>query len=251
MPRRRWHRGLFLTAGVYNLCWGFWSAIDSQWLFRFTGMAPANHPEIFACLGMVVGLYGLLYFEVVRSPERGWMIAAVGLLGKLLGVIAAIALIRRNIWPPSALIVPLTNDVIWLAPFVLYLRDAWPPPFWRSFVDWADEELEGKPDRHRVVAFEFDSDRSLAELRATFHQAGSTTWMERDSEWHGEYISSVLKEGCMAKLYERTGEPGPRYVIQYKLEPFSEVRESDLLPILVNLLLPAGVRDVKPAEPYD
>ena len=48
-------------------------------------MPLANHPAVFACLGMVVGLYGVLYFEVARDPERGWLIAAVGLAGKILG----------------------------------------------------------------------------------------------------------------------------------------------------------------------
>jgi hypothetical protein len=62
-----------------------YAALDSQWLFRFAGMSPLNHPQIFACLGMVVGLYGLVYLEVARTPERGWPLAAVGLLGKLLG----------------------------------------------------------------------------------------------------------------------------------------------------------------------
>ncbi|HLJ93526.1 MAG TPA: hypothetical protein VKU02_10090 [Gemmataceae bacterium] len=51
-----------------------------QWLLRFAGMPLQNYPEIFACLGMVVGLYGVLYLEVARVPERGWLLAAVGLL---------------------------------------------------------------------------------------------------------------------------------------------------------------------------
>jgi len=40
-------------------------------------MPPLNHPAIFACLGMVVGLYGIIYFEVARVPERAWLLAAV------------------------------------------------------------------------------------------------------------------------------------------------------------------------------
>src|SRR5262245_7222846 len=44
MPRRAWHRGLFVAAGVYNIGWGIWSALDPQWLMRFTGMPPLNQP---------------------------------------------------------------------------------------------------------------------------------------------------------------------------------------------------------------
>jgi len=51
----------------------------------FRRMAPANYPDLFACLGMVIGLYGVLYIEIARRPEYGWLIAAVGLSGKILG----------------------------------------------------------------------------------------------------------------------------------------------------------------------
>src|ERR1041384_5850700 len=85
--RRKFHRLVFIAAGVYNIAWGVYSVYDPQWLFRFAGMPPLNHPAIFSCLGMVVGLYGIIYFEVARLPERGWLLAAVGLLGKILGPI--------------------------------------------------------------------------------------------------------------------------------------------------------------------
>lgn len=126
IPRRRWHRGVFIAAGLYNLAWGLFSALDSQWLFRFAGMPPLNHPSIFACLGMVIGLYGILYLEVARVPERGWLIAAVGLTGKVLGPIGLAGLLWRGEWPPASIVLCLTNDLIWWAPFALYLRDAWP-----------------------------------------------------------------------------------------------------------------------------
>jgi len=122
--RRRFHRGVFVAAGLYNMAWGIWSVADPQWLFRFAGMPPANQPAVFACLGMVVALYGILYLEVARVPERGWLMAAVGLLGKTLGPIGMIWLIRSGTWPPSAFVLCLTNDVIWWIPFALYLRDA-------------------------------------------------------------------------------------------------------------------------------
>ena len=126
IARRTFHRGVFLAAGIYNLGWGVFSALDPQWLFRFAGMAPLNHPEIFACLGMVVGLYGILYLEVARVPERGWLLAAVGLLGKVLGPIGMAGLLWTGRWPPAASVLCVTNDLIWWVPFALYLYDAWP-----------------------------------------------------------------------------------------------------------------------------
>jgi hypothetical protein len=125
MRRRGWHRVVFAAAGVYNILWGLWSVADPQWLFRFAGMPLATHPAVFACLGMVVGLYGILYLDVARAPERGWLIAAVGLAGKVLGPIGMGWLIWTGAWPGRAAVLCLTNDVIWWVPFGLYLWDAW------------------------------------------------------------------------------------------------------------------------------
>ena len=127
IAHRKFHRLMFCTAGIYNIAWGVYAIYDPQWLFRFSGLPPLNHPQIFACLGMVVGLYGLIYFEVARVPERGWLLAAVGLLGKVLGPIGLAGLISSGTWPRSTIVLCLTNDLIWWIPFLLYLYDAWPP----------------------------------------------------------------------------------------------------------------------------
>jgi hypothetical protein len=123
IAHRRLHRAVFFLAGVYNIAWGVYSAICPQWLFRFAHMPDANYPEIFACLAMVIGIYGLLYWQVAWAPENHWQIAAVGLLGKLLGPIGLVMLIATGRWPPRTLILCLTNDIIWWIPFSMYLWD--------------------------------------------------------------------------------------------------------------------------------
>lgn len=124
--RRHFHRVVFVAAGFYNIIWGLYAVIDPQWLFRFARMPQENYPQVFACLGMVIGLYGVLYLEVARVPERGWVIAAVGLTGKVLGPIGLAHLIWSGIWPVRTVILGVTNDLIWWIPFGLYLYDAWP-----------------------------------------------------------------------------------------------------------------------------
>ncbi len=116
---------MFLAAGVYNLAWGTYAVLDPQWLFRVAHMPPASYPEIFACLGMVVGLYGVLYLEVARVPERGWLIAAVGLLGKVLGPIGWLRLVCSGQWPITTAVLCIPNDLIWWVPLGLFLYDAW------------------------------------------------------------------------------------------------------------------------------
>jgi hypothetical protein len=92
---------------------------------RFARMPPQNHPEVFAWLGMVIGLYGVLYLEVARLPEQNWPVAAIGMAGKLLGPLGFAHLLLSGQWPLRAGIIVLANDLLWWLPFALYLHDAW------------------------------------------------------------------------------------------------------------------------------
>jgi len=128
VPHRRRHRAVFAAAGIYNIAWGLFTVAFPQWLFAFAGMPRANHPQAFATLGMVVGLYGVLYLSVAAYPEHGWLCAAVGLTGKILGPIGLFQLIASGTLPPATIIICLTKDIIWCVPFISYLRDARPQP---------------------------------------------------------------------------------------------------------------------------
>lgn len=132
MRRERLHRTTFIAAGIYNIAWGCYAVYDPQWFFRVTGMAASNTPQIFATLGMVLGLYGILYLEVARVPTRGWLIAAVATAGKILGPAGLLWLIVTKTWPVDSVVLISTNDLIWWIPFGLYLKDAW-PAFRREF----------------------------------------------------------------------------------------------------------------------
>ena len=138
MKRRTFHRAAFAAAGVYNIAWGLYSALRPEWLFQWAAMEPPRYPEIFACLGMVVGLYGVLYLQVARRPDAdsSRLIAAVGLAGKIFGPLGWVSLYSTGQWPlapqlPAQLlqqrptpVLVLTNDVLWWLPFGLYLFDS-------------------------------------------------------------------------------------------------------------------------------
>ena len=124
MRRRRLHRSVFLAAGVWNLAWGFRTALDPASFYRAAGLPQPERPEVAACLGMVVGLYGILYLDVARSPETGLLPAAVGLAGKLLGPAGLAVAVHQHRWPADAFRITATNDLIWWLPFALYIHDA-------------------------------------------------------------------------------------------------------------------------------
>ncbi len=134
IARSSFHKTTFILAGIYNISWGLYSSLDPQWLFRYAKMPLLNYPQIFSCLAMVVGLYGLVYFQIARKLEDGWLLAFVGLVGKILGPIGLATLIYTGQWPMATIVLCLTNDFIWWLPFGIYLYDAWPSfiKYWKA-----------------------------------------------------------------------------------------------------------------------
>ncbi len=110
----------FVLAGVYNLAFGLWAGFWPLAFFELFQLEPPRYPGIWACLGMVVGVYGLLYWHVAWKLETGWPIIAVGLLGKVLGPIG-MALSFSDAWPRRLGMLCITNDLIWWLPFGLFL----------------------------------------------------------------------------------------------------------------------------------
>ncbi len=116
----RLFRIVFALAGCYNLAFGMWVGF---WPFRFFEVfqiAPPRYPAIWACLGMVVGIYGLLYWHAAWKPAYGRPIIAIGLLGKVLGPIG-MGMSFSDQWPRRLAMLNLYNDVIWWLPFTLFL----------------------------------------------------------------------------------------------------------------------------------
>lgn len=121
----RWMSGVLRAAGAYNLAWGAFVIFFPQLPFRWAGMEPPNYPEIWQCLGMVVGVYGVGYVIAAVDPLRHWPIVLVGLLGKLLGPIGMLWSILHGRLPSAAGWTCVTNDLIWWAPFALILYRAY------------------------------------------------------------------------------------------------------------------------------
>jgi hypothetical protein len=113
------------AAAIYNLAWGGFVVLYPELPFRWAGMPPPNYPEIWQCVGMMVGVFGVAYAIAARDPIRYWPIVLVGLLGKILGPIGFLhtALQGRLPWRAGWTIV--TNDLIWWLPFAVMLGAAW------------------------------------------------------------------------------------------------------------------------------
>ena len=113
------------AAGLYNLAWGAYTVLWPNAYFDLAGMARLNHPEIWQCVGMIVGVYGIGYWIAAKAPFTHWPIILVGFLGKVLGPLGFLNAAFTGAMPWSAGLTNITNDLIWWAPFAIIL--------WRSY----------------------------------------------------------------------------------------------------------------------
>lgn len=120
----QWTRNWLLAAGLYNLAWGVLVIAWPHLLFDLTGATRTNYPEIWQCVGMIVGVYGIGYVIAAEDSRTHWPIVLVGLLGKVFGPIGFAFALMRGTFPPLFSLTTVTNDLIWWIPFALILRDA-------------------------------------------------------------------------------------------------------------------------------
>jgi len=116
-----WMKYILIAAGIYNLIWGIVTVIYPEFYFTFAGMGRNNFPEIWQCVGMIVGVYGIGYIIAAYDPLKHWPIILVGLLGKILGPIGYLNGYNKGTFTLKAGITNITNDLIWWIPFAIIL----------------------------------------------------------------------------------------------------------------------------------
>ncbi|MGH8103196.1 MAG: alkyl hydroperoxide reductase [bacterium] len=120
----RWMRGMLWAAAIYNFAWGAFIVLFPNAPFKWAGMPPPNYPQIWQCLGMMVGAYGVGYAIAATNPIRWWPLVFVGLIGKIFGPIGFAYYAWRGDLPWAAGWTIVTNDLIWWVPFTLILLRA-------------------------------------------------------------------------------------------------------------------------------
>jgi hypothetical protein len=140
------------AAACYNLSWGTFVVLFPSAMFDWFGMAQPNYPQLWQCIGMMVGVFGVGYACAAVDPMRHWPMVLVGLLGKVFGPIGFLLAAPAGDLPWVFGIVNITNDVIWWVPFALILHHKY-----RSVIAEGDtppvslaEALAGAVDEHGV-----------------------------------------------------------------------------------------------------
>ncbi len=113
-----WMRQVLALAGVYNLVWGATVIVAPATTLAWLGLDNATYPQIWQCVGMIVGVYGVGYLIASGNPLRHWPITLVGLLGKIFGPLGFLSGVISGELPWSMGYTIITNDLIWWIPFV-------------------------------------------------------------------------------------------------------------------------------------
>jgi hypothetical protein len=141
-----WMRNVLLAAAIYNIVWGAWAVLFPNAYFDWAGMTRPVYPEIWQCVGMIVGVYGVGYAIAAFNPMRHWPIVFVGLMGKILGPLGFAKALLDGTFTWKAGLNIITNDLIWWVPFTIIvlaaLRKLVTRPYQRGSAQPLDEALE-------------------------------------------------------------------------------------------------------------
>lgn len=129
-------------AGIYNLLWGSWVVAFPDLSMSVFGAQPVQPREIWQCVGMIVGVYGLGYIAASIDPMRHWPIVLVGFLGKIFGPIGFVKAMADGVFPPWFALNILFNDIIWWVPFFLILK--------ASYTHFLAQQSKTKPSESAV-----------------------------------------------------------------------------------------------------
>jgi hypothetical protein len=121
MKTPTWIRYVLWIAGLYNIAFGILIVSFPLTLFRWGGLDMPRYPQIWQCVGMIVGVYGVGYAIAAEAPFQHWPIVLVGLLGKVFGSIGFLCAAMHGELPWVAGWVNVFNDLIWLGPFAVIL----------------------------------------------------------------------------------------------------------------------------------
>jgi hypothetical protein len=118
------YRFWLYAAASYNLVWGAGNVLFPNLLFDLVGLDRPRDPVLWQVVAMFVLAYAPAYWWAARHPARHRHLVVIGLLGKVLGPVGYVWAVTSGRLPAAFGWTILTNDLIWLPVFGLYVRDA-------------------------------------------------------------------------------------------------------------------------------
>lgn len=120
-----WMSLILRMAGVYNAAFAIWAIFFPRLAFEWSGIPVPNYLELWQCIGMIVGVYGLGYWIAASNPLQHWPIVLVGFLGKIFGPLGFLKAALDGTLPWSFGWINVLNDLVWVIPFAAILQAAY------------------------------------------------------------------------------------------------------------------------------
>ena len=114
-----WKAKWLSAAAFYNIAWGAWVVIFPEQAFELFDMNIPMYPFIWQSVGMIVGVYGIVYAYAAIDPNKYFPIVLVGTLGKIFGPIGFIFHYSQDNIPLEFGTLLIFNDLIWWPSFFL------------------------------------------------------------------------------------------------------------------------------------
>jgi len=166
------------VAAAYNIVWGTVVILFPRATLDLLRLPAPQTLQLWQCIGMIVGVYGVGYALAARDPLTRWPLVLVGLLGKVLGPIGFLDAAVRGEFPWSAGWMIVTNDLIWWIPFALIL--------WRAREAAVDETT-------RPLSAALEQADPPASLDAVDHLAISVSDVSGAVDWYRERFRCRVK----------------------------------------------------------
>lgn len=157
----KWMRTVLIFAGIYNILFGLYAVLFPSHFFQISGMELPLYIELWQCIGMIVGVFGIGYLIAAINPVRHYPMVLVGLLGKIFGPIGFAMAVFQGTFPLSAIWMIVLNDLIWWIPFLSMLHFVYKKPY---HLDDSLIELFGNKDAFPLEMFETSDGYNLEEM---------------------------------------------------------------------------------------
>jgi small multidrug resistance pump len=116
-------RGWFYAAAVYNMVWGGVTLIFPGLYFSVFSMELPNYPVLWQVVGMFVLVFAPGYYWAGRRPYEFRHFIVIGTMGKVAGAVGYLWFTAKGVLPGAFGWMILTNDLIWIPAFLLFLRE--------------------------------------------------------------------------------------------------------------------------------
>ena len=121
-PLLPWMRFVLRFVAVFNVLAGLFMLVCTHETYKIIGMPKPQISFPMQLVGILVGLFGVGYYLVAKSPLENRAVLMLGFWSKFLGSCLGTAYVLRGRLPWQFVLVFLLADVIYLPPFYIILR---------------------------------------------------------------------------------------------------------------------------------